>query len=395
MVTNLPPEAKAKFAKYQEARTPEEKLQALQEFLSAVPKHKGTENLVRWIRRRMAELREEIEESRRKSSARGGGLSFFVPKEGDVQIVMLGFTKSGKSAFLKKLTNAKVEISDIPYTTTYPVSGMFIYRDIYFQLVEAPSLTSDPESRINKRSIGLARNADALIIFTDLSNNPDQQFREISDLLSNEGIKITRPRGRVEISRNTDFSGVRVILSGKIIDGTIDDVKKLLESYRVYRADVKIYGEVSLSDIEDHLLGLIIYKPAIVIGNKRDLDKTGEYCDKLRSVVPREISVLCLSSLSGDEDSSEKIGSILIETLDLIRIYTKPPHGEVSKKPLVIRRGVTIGEVAKILSEDIYRGFQYARVWGSSVKYPGSRVGREHVLEDGDIIEIHYKLVKE
>ncbi len=133
MVTNLPPEAKAKFAKYQEARTPEEKLQALQEFLSAVPKHKGTENLVRWIRRRMAELREEIEESKRKSSMRGGGLSFFVSKEGDAQIVILGLTKSGKSQFLKKLTNVKIDVTDIPYSTTYPVSGMFIYNDIYFQ----------------------------------------------------------------------------------------------------------------------------------------------------------------------------------------------------------------------------------------------------------------------
>lgn len=57
VVTNLPAEAKAKFAKYMDAKTPEEKLRALEEFLSSVPKHKGTENLVRWARRRMAELR--------------------------------------------------------------------------------------------------------------------------------------------------------------------------------------------------------------------------------------------------------------------------------------------------------------------------------------------------
>ncbi|MEM1710149.1 MAG: GTP-binding protein, partial [Sulfolobales archaeon] len=43
MVTNLPAEAKAKWVKYSDAKTPEEKLKALQEFLSAIPKHKGTE----------------------------------------------------------------------------------------------------------------------------------------------------------------------------------------------------------------------------------------------------------------------------------------------------------------------------------------------------------------
>ncbi len=40
MPANLPPEAKAKWLKVMEAKTPEEKLKALEEFLSAVPKHK-------------------------------------------------------------------------------------------------------------------------------------------------------------------------------------------------------------------------------------------------------------------------------------------------------------------------------------------------------------------
>jgi len=392
MVTNLPPEAKAKFAKYQEARTPEEKLQALQEFLSAVPKHKGTENLVRWIRRRMAELREEIEESKRKSSMRGGGLSFFVSKEGDAQVVILGFTKSGKSLFLKKLTNVKIEVSDTPYTTTYPVSGMFIYRDIYFQLIETPSLTPDPESKINRRSIGLARNADALIILTDLSNDPVSQYREIVKLLDNEGIKITRPRGRIEIIKAPDIGGLRVVSHGRIIGGTLDDVRKIAEGYRIYRAEIRIYGELSLEDIEDQILGLYTYKPAIVIGNKKDLVKTDISCTELRNTIPEEIPVLCVSSLSGGFE--EELGSSLVKILDLIRVYTKPPNGEVSKKPLVIKRGTTVLEIAKMLHEDIYRGFQFARIWGSSVKYPGARVGGQHVVEDGDIIEIHYKIIR-
>jgi hypothetical protein len=48
MPTNLPAEARAKWAKVMEAKTPEEKILALQEFISAVPKHKGTENLLLW-----------------------------------------------------------------------------------------------------------------------------------------------------------------------------------------------------------------------------------------------------------------------------------------------------------------------------------------------------------
>ncbi|WP_243679512.1 hypothetical protein [Vulcanisaeta souniana] len=40
MPANLPPEAGKKWEKVMEAKTPEEKLRALEEFLSAVPKHK-------------------------------------------------------------------------------------------------------------------------------------------------------------------------------------------------------------------------------------------------------------------------------------------------------------------------------------------------------------------
>jgi len=66
MPTNLPAEAKAKWIKVMEAKTPEEKIRALEEFLSAVPKHKGTERLREWATKRLAELREEIEEKRKR-----------------------------------------------------------------------------------------------------------------------------------------------------------------------------------------------------------------------------------------------------------------------------------------------------------------------------------------
>ncbi len=91
MPANLPPEAKAKWLKVMEAKTPEEKLKALEEFLSAVPKHKGTENLVHWARRRMAQLRREIEERRVKerSLRSGGGANIYVEKEGDARWLLL------------------------------------------------------------------------------------------------------------------------------------------------------------------------------------------------------------------------------------------------------------------------------------------------------------------
>ncbi|MEM0059772.1 MAG: GTP-binding protein, partial [Desulfurococcaceae archaeon] len=87
MPTNLPAEAKAKWIKVMEARTTEEKIRALEEFLSSVPKHKGTERLREWATKRLAQLREELGEKRRKRT--GGRSLYFVEKEGDAQIVVI------------------------------------------------------------------------------------------------------------------------------------------------------------------------------------------------------------------------------------------------------------------------------------------------------------------
>ncbi len=48
-------------------------------------------------------------------------------------------------------------------------------------------------------------------------------------------------------------------------------------------------------------------------------------------------------------------------------------------------------DLAERIHKDFAKNFRYARVWGKSVKFPpGQRVGgADHVLEDGDIVEIH------
>lgn len=387
MVTNLPPEAREKFAKYQEARTAEEKLRALQELLSAVPKHKGTENLVRWIRRRMAELREEAEERRAR---RGGAREsvFAVERQGAAQVVMLGFTKAGKSALLAKLTNARAAPSDIPYSTRAPVPGMLQYQDIQFQLVEAPSIVrGERDSRWNRRSMGLLRNADGALLVVDSSGDPGGDLEEILEILEGEGVRVVRPRGWAVVEKDQGAPGIRVVRYGRLVDGSEEDVRKILEGYRIYRATVKIYGDARLEDVEDAVTGVTIYRPSIVLGNKADLDPGGAGCSELGRRAPPGVPVICCSALTGQ--GLEALGKEIFQILGIVRIYTKPPNAEPSKKPLILKKGSTVLDVAKAVHKDLYRGFKHARIWGPSAHYPGERVGADHVLEDGDIVEIH------
>ncbi|TRO46441.1 GTP-binding protein, partial [Candidatus Bathyarchaeota archaeon] len=66
MPTNLPPEAKDKWAEVENTRNPRDKIQRMQEFLSLVPQHKGTMKLRGQVKKKMAGLRKEMEERKEK-----------------------------------------------------------------------------------------------------------------------------------------------------------------------------------------------------------------------------------------------------------------------------------------------------------------------------------------
>jgi ribosome-interacting GTPase 1 len=47
-----------------------------------------------------------------------------------------------------------------------------------------------------------------------------------------------------------------------------------------------------------------------------------------------------------------------------------------------------VEDVARLVHKDLARQLRYARVWGKSA-LQGQQVGREHRLEDGDVVELH------
>jgi ribosome-interacting GTPase 1 len=82
MPTNLPHDAKDKWAEVEATRNPREKLRLMQEFLGLVPQHKGTLKLRGQVKKKIAVLRKEMEERKAKRAAVRGGPKFFIEKEG-------------------------------------------------------------------------------------------------------------------------------------------------------------------------------------------------------------------------------------------------------------------------------------------------------------------------
>ena len=68
MPANLPPKYHQAERRYREARDPDEKIDALEEMLAIMPKHKGTDHLRADLRARMAKL---TTEAQKKGGHRG------------------------------------------------------------------------------------------------------------------------------------------------------------------------------------------------------------------------------------------------------------------------------------------------------------------------------------
>ncbi len=383
MPANLPAEARAKWIKYLEARTKEEKLAALQEYLSAIPKHKGTENLVKQVRRKIAKLKAEIEEERTRRRRGRGAPGVAVEKEGDVQLVLVGFTNSGRSSILSMLTRARVRVDPRPVATSIPVPGMMDYGGVLIQLVEAPPLIEGAD-RWNSKIFLLVRNADGVLVVLDASADPASQFVRIKRMLEGAGILLGRPKFKVEVKRGP-YPQPQVIINGTLLDGTPDDVRRMLIDYGFSNVRIVVSGVARLEDVERSVTGYYIYKPAIVLLNKAEhLGK-----DTLKAV--REVvgGLPLLPVSAARRRGFEELGSLILRELELIRVYTKEPgEPNPSKRPLVLRRGATVMDVAERIHRMFVKRFRYARVWGRSVKFQGSKVGLDHVLEDGDIVEI-------
>ncbi len=391
MPANLPAEAKHKWREASEARRPQEKIEKLQEFLSLVPKHKGTENLRAQVKRKIAVLRKEITEKKRKKAGVGGP-RIFVEKEGDAQIVILGPTNVGRSSLLSLLTNAKVEVSNYRYTTKEPTPGMFHYQDLQFQIVEAPALMEGSADRgtWGLQTLTSARNADGLILMIDLSRDPTEQLSVISRELEKARVLTRKPKARVEIERKYMGAGLKIILLGHLLDCTSKDVERLLKSYGIRDAIVKIQGEATVDDVEDAVFEGTVYRPAVVIVNKIDISNVANNIEQLKDLVGEEMKILPVSCKT--KFGLEKIGSAIFEMLDIIRVYTKEPNKRVpSNKPFTVRKGFTIFDLAKQIHSDFYKQFSYARIWSKRLRFSPQKVGGTFTLEDGDTVEIRMK----
>lgn len=379
MPANLPPQYFKAEQRYLQARTLEERIAATQELIRVTPKHKGTEKLLKVLKRRLAKLNRELEE--RKKRKVGRGQPFAVKKGGAAQVVLVGLPGSGKSTLLRKLTKAEPEVADHPFTTTEPVPGMMEFEDVQIQLVEVPAIVegSSLGKGLGMKPLSLARNADAIALVIDSSRDPLTQARILMGELEAAGIRLNRPPPAVSIERRS--SGGIEIKGGHLVDGGDERIKRILAEHRIHNAFLNIWEPLTVEELEEALAGTSVYRKGFFILTKLDAPDAGKVVESLKN----EFGALsAIPSCGRPEDVKREI----FAELGLIRVYTKRPREERSKRPLMLPKGSTVLDVARAVHKDFERGLKFARVWGST-KFPGQRVPRDYVVADRDIVELH------
>ncbi len=383
MPANLPPQAKAAERRYIEAKTLPEKIRYLQEFISSIPEHKGNEKMRRYLRRRLAELKEELEEQKKRKSGSGGG-GFSVKKEGAAQVVLVGATGTGKSSILSSTTNAKVEVGDHQFATKEPVPGMLDFEDLQFQLVDTPAIFEGASYGISWGSqlMSVIRNADGLLVVLD-GYDPVRQYGMVIKELGMAGITTDRAGRKIEIERTTG-GGIQIACTGRIAC-RVEEIDKILKEAGIRNAVVRIWGDARREDILGALEQTKSYKPSLILINKVDVfpAATQEF-EKLTGRAALGISARTGAGLAS-------LGREIFRMLGIIRVYTKEVGGEPAKKPIVLRQGAKVIDVAKVVHSHLYKNFKIARIWGPSAKYDAEKVGADHELKDGDIVEIRIK----
>lgn len=327
MPTNLPPEYFSVEREYREAKSVDEKVRLLEELISTIPKHKGTDKLRADYRSKLAKLKDSVTAGKKT----GKHLSHFhIEKEGAAgRVVVVGCTNTGKSSLITKLTNASPEISESPYSTWTPTPGIMLYENVHIQLIDTPPIERD---FIEPEFIELIKSADVLLILIDLYANSIEQFQIAVDALNKHRI----------------FSNHQ----------TPDLIDK-----RPY------------------------FLPILIAANKNETDQTNEDFDVLNELL-RDTWFLVSISIK-QEKNLELLKETLFREMKIIRVFSKPPGKDADlTQPFILKTGSRIDDFAAKVHKDFHEKLKIARLWGKNV-FDGQCVGRDHILNDGDIVELH------
>ena len=95
-------------------------------------------------------------------------------------------------------------------------------------------------------------------------------------------------------------------------------------------------------------------------------------------------------STANGEDAKE-LSAFFFDQLHIVRVYAKPPGKKADMSdPFTMPEGATVLDLAQTIHRELAEKLKNARIWGTGV-YDGQNVHKTHVLNDKDIVELHFR----
>lgn len=313
---------------YRHAQTAVEQVECLQKMLTLIPKHKGTDKLQGFIKSKLSEAKQAL---RQQANLPKTGQAFRIPRQGSGRIVIVGGPNGGKSTILKLLTNANPEIAPFPYTTREPMTAMMDFGGSQVQLLDTPPVTI---GQLPPWLLNLVRTADGAIL---------------------------------------------------AFDGSSDDApEETAAVIKEFRNRKTLFSDTAGFDKDDFA---VAHVPSLVVVSNANDSECDDRLELLQEVEAIDCPILKYEAT--EEGHVSVLRDAVFDRLNLIRVYTKPPGKPADmNSPLTIDRDGTVEDLALQIHEDLASSLKHARLWGHG-DHDGQIIGRDHVLRDGDVIELH------
>jgi len=207
---------------------------------------------------------------------------------------------------------------------------MMPFEDIQIQLVDTPALTKEhTESEL----FNLIKISNLVLLLVDLQGYPFEQLEDSLEILAQHKI--------APLQRKEKY---------------IDDLSMTLI-------------------------------PFILVINKNDFENFKDDYKVFCELLEEECIKIPVSAQS--KDNLDNLKKMVFEKLDIMRIYSKKPgKSPQMESPFVLKTGGNLEEFAAKVHKDFLQNFKTARIWGKDV-FDGQLVGRDHILDDGDVVELH------
>ena len=350
----------------------EDKIKSIEEEIQKTPYNKATSHHIGKLKAKLSKLKEE---SLQRSSGGSKGQGFHVKKSGDATVVLVGFPSVGKSTLLNNITNAESKVGAYQFTTLDIVPGVMEHKNAKIQVFDIPGIITGASSGKGrgKEILSVARTADLILVVLDTFN--PQHLNVIIKELRAIGIRPNEHPPDVTVKRKK-LGGVKVSST----------CKPILNEYGYINADVLFRDDVTMDQFIDVLDRNKSYVPMLILLNKVDLVDEA-YIEELKKYIPEFIPI------SADKNTNiDELKDLIFDNLDLVRVYLKPQGRKADMEdPLVIKKGSTVIDACGKLHREFVKNFRHAKVWGTSVKFPGQKVGPDHVLDDEDVLRIILK----